>query len=120
MIGSDNPDSAVVFQNTAGRSHPFAGIFVISGQAFKTVPLFINAGNIAVVRTGQCIAQLQIIRRIGKNQINRIFFHLVHHFNTIIVNNRIKHFLCLHSAHIINHKIARVKFNRPSMVDIWL
>ena len=120
VVRTDDPDGAVVFQNTACSRHPLAGIAVIGGQAFKTVPFFINAADIAVVRTGQSIAELEIIRRIGKNQINRTFFHLIHNFNTVVVDNRIKNSLCLDTAHVKTAFLRLHYHSAASMIDRWL
>ena len=116
VIGTDNPNGAVVFQYPAGGRHPFPGIFVIGGQRFKTVPFFINPRHISIVGAGQSIAELKIIRRIGKNQINRVFFHLIHNFNAVIINDCIKNFFGLDTAHLTSTTFLR--FVIP-MSPVW-
>ena len=71
VIRADHPDGAIIFQNAAAFFQPLMGEQVIGVETVELVPVIVHAGHVRLVRTGQAAAKLQIVGRVGKDEINR-------------------------------------------------
>jgi len=79
MIAADHPDRAVIFQDTSGRGEPFARESVIGREAVQRIAAFagelvpgiVDAVDLRVVRSVKITCELQVIGRIGKNDVDR-------------------------------------------------
>ena len=89
VIAADNPDRACIFQNAAAGSQPFMGEEVIGIEAVELVPVVGNAFYFGVIRTGEITAELQIVWRVCKDEIHRVFRHAVHHVDAITLDDHI-------------------------------
>src|SRR5215469_14755488 len=69
MIGADNPDRAVGLEDAAAFPQPFAREAVIGREILETVPGVIDAVHPRIVGAEQIAAKLQVIGRIGENEI---------------------------------------------------
>ena len=82
--------SASTLPMTDSGSQPFAGKLVINRKARKLVPVVIHRIHFRVVGAVQFALQLQVIGRIGKNQIHRIRRQTVHQLDAVSSENRIE------------------------------
>ena len=80
MIRADNPKRAVWLQHAAAFGKPCTAERVVFGKIPKLVPRVIDAGDFRVVGPEKIACKLQIVRRIGKDEIDacaRKLFQLV-------------------------------------------
>ena len=90
VIGADHPDRAGVLQHPPRRRQPFAGEAVIIGEAVELVPMIVDRIHLGLVGTVQVAAQLQIVGRIGENQIGAAFRQRVHLRDAVAFNHLIQ------------------------------
>ena len=72
VIGADHPQRPIRLENPATFRHPAARKSVIGGKAVKLIPGVSHRIDLAVVGPVQLTIKLQIVRGVGKNQINRV------------------------------------------------
>ena len=101
MVAANNPQGAVIFEDTPAFFQPCLTQLIISSETVKLVPVIIYRINNRLIRPGQIARQLQIIWRISKDQINafvrqiskpihaipaydHIFFHLLHRLSAVV------------------------------------
>ena len=72
VIGADDPQRAVVLQQSLGGLEPFAGEAVIVGEARELVPALGDAVDDGVVGAAQFGLELQIVGRIGEHHVDRL------------------------------------------------
>ncbi len=70
VIGADDPDGAIVLQHAPAFLHPGAGELVVGFETGELVPLVIDRVDLGIVRAQQVAAQLQVVGRIGENQVD--------------------------------------------------
>mmetsp|Transcript_23240 Transcript_23240/g.39979 ORF Transcript_23240/g.39979 Transcript_23240/m.39979 type:complete len:225 (+) Transcript_23240:1414-2088(+) len=90
VIAADDPDRTVRLEQAAGGLQPGRGEFVIGAEGIELIPMIINRIHLAVVGAMQIAFQLQVIGRIGKDQINRAGRQAVHHINAVARNNLVQ------------------------------
>ena len=71
VIGADHPKRPIGLQGAAAFGEPGPGEFIIGGKARKLVPVVVNRIDLALVRPRQVARELQIIRRIREDEVNR-------------------------------------------------
>ena len=71
VIAADHPQRPVRLQDAARFGKPGRREAVIGGEGVEFVPFILDAIDRRLVGAGQVAAKLQIIGRIGKNQIHR-------------------------------------------------
>ena len=89
VIRADDPYRAVFFEDAARLAHPCLGVAVVLGNALKAVPFFIDALDVGIVGAFERVAELQVIRRVGKNHVYRIVGDFLHGFHAIRINNSV-------------------------------
>ena len=90
VIRSDHPDGAIRLKQSACRLEPVLGEFVIGGETRELVPGVIDRIHLAVVGAMQIALELEIVGRIGKDQINACLWQAVHHLDAIPGDNRVE------------------------------
>jgi hypothetical protein len=70
VIGADHPDRAVRLQDAAHSSSQAAGEGVIGLEAVELVPVVVHARRPSTGPAGQVAAELQIVGRIGEDQVD--------------------------------------------------
>jgi hypothetical protein len=71
VIAADHPQGAVVFQDAAAFLQPGLGEGVVGLEALELVPVVVDRVDLGVVRPQQVAAQLQVVGRIGEDQVHR-------------------------------------------------
>ncbi|CAH1671459.1 hypothetical protein CHELA1G11_13408 [Hyphomicrobiales bacterium] len=72
MIGADDEQRAVLLENTAAGREPGTGERVIFGETIKLVPVVIDRIDETIVRSRQRTLKLQIIGRVGEDEIDAV------------------------------------------------
>ena len=90
VIGADHPERAGVLQHAARRGQPVAGEAVIVGEAAELVPVIVDRIDLGLVGTAQFAAQLQIVGRVGEDQIGAAFGQRVHALDAIAFDHLIQ------------------------------
>ena len=70
VVAADDPERAVGLQHAAAGGQPGAGEGVIFGEGRELVPVVVDGIDEAVVGPAQIAAELEIIGRIGEDQID--------------------------------------------------
>jgi hypothetical protein len=70
VVGADHPDRAVRLQHAAHGQQPGTGEGVIGVEAFELVPVVVARVDLRLVRPVQVAAELQIVGRIGEDQVD--------------------------------------------------
>ena len=83
VIAADDPEATIGFQHALGCFQPVEGEGVISREIGEFVPFVVHGVDMAVVGAQQIAAQLEIIRRIGKNSVDRMRRKFVHDTNAV-------------------------------------
>ena len=79
VIGTDHPERGIRLHRPAAGDEPGAGEIVIGGETGKFVPIVIDGVDARIVGTFEVALKLQIVRRVGKDEIDgcgRDFRHL--------------------------------------------
>ena len=72
VVAADDPDGARVFEHAAAGGQPVLGEAVIGGEVFKVVPVGVYAVDARHVGPPEVLLQLQVIGRIGENQVHAL------------------------------------------------
>ena len=116
VIAADHPDRAIGLKQPLGRRQPVAGEGVIGGKAGELVPVVVHSVHDRVVGAQQFALQLQVIGRIGEDQIDGTRRQCIHHRHAIARQNliarkrkRLRHlgFYC-HAALQIGSRVCHV------------
>ena len=70
VIGADHPDRAGGLQHAAAGGEPGFGEFVVGGEAGELVPVVGDRIDVRIVRALEIAGELEIVRRIGEDQID--------------------------------------------------
>ena len=70
MVGADHPDGAVGLQDAAALAEPGAREAVVLGEARELVPVIVDAVDHRVVGPEQIALELQIVGRVGEDEID--------------------------------------------------
>ena len=71
VIGTDHPDRAVLAQQPAALGQPLPGERVIGLEVGEPVPVVVHPVHQAVVGPAQLAAELQVVRRVGEDAVDR-------------------------------------------------
>src|SRR3954454_2606518 len=71
MIGTDHPQASLGLEHAAALLEPRPREGVVVPKASELVPGLVNAIDPALVRSMQLLHELEIIRRVGENDIDR-------------------------------------------------
>src|SRR6266849_3573902 len=72
MITANHPKASIGFQHTPDFLEPTQCEFIVSGKIAELIPVVIDPIDFGIIRTPQLAAELQIVRRVGENGINRL------------------------------------------------
>ena len=87
VIGADHPDRAVRLQHALAFGEPRAGELIVGGESVEAVPGVVHAIDARVVGPEKIAAKLEIIRRIGEDQLHGAGWHCAKHLDAIALNN---------------------------------
>ena len=87
MIGADHPDRAVRLQDAAAFGEPRAAELIVGRESVEPVPGVVHAVDARVVGPEKIAAKLQIIGRIGEDQIHGAGRHRAKRLDAIALNN---------------------------------
>jgi hypothetical protein len=90
VIRADDPQRAGVFQHPAAGREPGAGEGVVFGETAELVPGVVDRVDLALVGAVQVVLQLQVVGRVGKNQIDRGFGQLGENFDAVARQDGVK------------------------------
>src|SRR6185369_13050830 len=90
VIGADHPERAVGLQRAAAFAKPDRGEVVISREATELVPIVVDAVDTAIVRAEQLGGELEIIGRVGEDEIDALRRQLCQLFNAVADKNSIE------------------------------
>ena len=88
VIRADDPNRPVRAQHAAAFAQPLFAKIVVLLERFEFVPLVVDAVDARHVRAQQFVSQLQIVWRIGENQIDRFGRQPRQHRKAIARRNR--------------------------------
>ena len=83
VIGADHPQRGGGLHQAAAGGDPGAGEIVVSGETGELVPIVIDGIDARIVGTLEVALQLQIIRRVGEDEIDGSCRQLRHLGNAI-------------------------------------
>ena len=69
MIGADDPDRAIGLQHAPAFLEPSPAEAVVGGEIVELVPVVVHAIDAGVVGAQKLAAKLEIIGRVGENEI---------------------------------------------------
>ena len=72
VVGADHPQRRARLHHPAAGGEPGAGEIVIGGEAGEFVPVVVDGIDAEIVGTLEIALELQIVRRIGEYQIDRL------------------------------------------------
>jgi len=71
VVRPDHPERGRALHHAPAGNEPRAGEIVVGGEARELVPRVIDRVDARIVRTLEVALQLQVIGRIGKNEVDR-------------------------------------------------
>ncbi len=71
VVGADHPDRAVLLQQPPALAEPAPGEGVVGGEVAEPVPVLVHRVHQAVVGPAQLAAELQVVRRVGEDAVDR-------------------------------------------------
>ncbi len=89
VIGTDHPDRAVGLEHAPAFGHPLMGEQVIGVEAVEPVPFIVHAVDMRLVRAGQPAAELEIVGRVGEDQVHAFIGQAREHVDAIAFDNGI-------------------------------
>ena len=90
VIGADHPQRAVLAQQPVALGQPVSGECIVGGEIGEPVPLVVDAVHQTVVGPPQLAAQLQVIRWIGKDAVDRRRRQHAHQLHTVAPQNLVQ------------------------------
>ena len=78
VVAADHPEGAVVLQHPARFGKPGASELVIGLEGGEPVPVVVDRVDLGIVRAQQVAAELQIVRRVGEDQVDALLRQLGH------------------------------------------
>ena len=89
VVGADDPDGAIVLQDALALGEPLVREQIIIVKAGELVPLVVNAVDDRLVRAGQPAAELQVVWRVRKHEIDRLVGNPRQEFDTVTLRDRV-------------------------------
>ena len=83
MIGADDPDGAVGLQDAPALAEPGTRERVVLGEAREFVPIVVDAVDARIVGAHQIGSELQIVGRVGEDEIDRMVGQLLQRCDAI-------------------------------------
>ncbi len=71
VVAADHPQRAVLAQQPAALAEPVAGEGIVGGEIGEMVPVIVHPVDQAVVGPAQLAPQLQVVRGVGEDAMNR-------------------------------------------------
>ena len=102
VIAADHPDGAIRLEHAARLLHPLPGEEVIIVETADLIPVIIDRVDLGIVGAVQIAAELEIIGRIGEDEIDAGIGKRFHHFDAFafqnLINRGLHHNAPLHSS----------------------
>jgi len=90
VITADHPQRTARFQHAAAGTQPVDRKGVVGLKVLKLIPVILDCLHPAVIRPPQFITQLQVVGRVGKNQVNRVGRQAVEHLHAVTFDDLIE------------------------------
>jgi hypothetical protein len=74
MIATDYPDSTGILQDTSAGAQPILGERIIGSEVTESIPVVVNCIDTGHIRPPQLLLKLQIVGRIGENEVNAVLW----------------------------------------------
>ena len=87
VIGADDENGCILFHHAPRRAQPVPAEGIIGGKILEFVPVIIHGIDKTVVGAVKLALKLQIIGRIGKNQIDRAGWQRIERGDAVTQNN---------------------------------
>lgn len=87
VIRADHPQRSGGFEHAPALAEPPAREVVVSFKAFKLIPILGDPVHLADIRTPEVALQLQVVGRVGKDQIDRICRQARQYIDTVAFDN---------------------------------
>ena len=119
VITADHPQCAVRLQDPACFGKPVFRKAVIGGEGIEFVPLILDAIYRRLVGTGQIAAKLQIIGRVGKNQIHRSARKSLQNLKAIAFDHHVLVYACHPFFSFFQRVGHTTRRTMPRQVNSW-
>ena len=73
VVRTDHPQRPGRFEHPPAGGQPFAGEVVILGKTIELIPVVVHSVHLGQVGAPEFALQLEVIGRVGEDQVNRIF-----------------------------------------------
>jgi hypothetical protein len=90
VVGADDPDRAVRLQDAARGEQPGTGEGVIGGEALELVPFVVDRTDLRLVGTVKVALELEVVGRVGENDVNGMVGQLVQRRDAIPFQDRVE------------------------------
>jgi hypothetical protein len=90
VIAADHPDRPVVLEDATRLGEPAAGEIVVAGEAVEMVPGVVDRVDPAAFGAEQVAAELQILRRVGKDHVDRSVGKPRHGGDTVALDDAVE------------------------------
>ena len=87
VVGADHPQRGGRLHHAAAGHEPGAGEIVIGGEARELVPIVVDGIDAGIVGPLEVALELEIVRRIGENEIDGLRRQLCHLGNAVADDN---------------------------------
>ena len=89
VVGADHPQRAIGLQDTAAFGEPGAAELIVGLKARELVPVLVHAIDNGVVRPQQIAIELQVVGRIGEDEIDAFRWNLCQFAEAIAPENTV-------------------------------
>ncbi len=90
VVAADHPERAVLPQQPAALGEPLAGEGVVGGEVGEAVPLVVDAVDEAVIGPAQLAAELEVVRRVGEDAVDRRAGQHPHHADAVAAQDLVE------------------------------
>ena len=87
VIATDDPQRPIGLEHAFGFRQPFAGEIVVDLEAVELVPVIGHGIDMAAVGPVEIAAQLQVVRRIGEDQVDAVVGQAAHRLHAVSVED---------------------------------
>ncbi|MCY1235241.1 hypothetical protein D9M72_478490 [compost metagenome] len=90
VVGADDPERAGRLQYAAAGKQPGAGEGVIGFEGSELIPFVIDGIDHRLIGTGQHTAELEVVGRVGENDVDRIVGKRIERRNAVTLDDAVE------------------------------
>ncbi|MPL60869.1 hypothetical protein SDC9_06431 [bioreactor metagenome] len=90
VIGADHPDRPVRLQDPARGGKPVMGEAIVMVERAELIPGVVDGVDLGIVGPVQLATQLQVIGRIGEDEVDACLGQAVHHLDAVACKNLVE------------------------------